>query len=203
MDMQPFPNRSATVVADEERPAGAEWDDRARWRALFAAIAAGRQEALGALYDLAGARLYGLALWRTGDADAAAEVVQETFVRLAERRAELAAVEDPRRWLLRAAHNLAVDAARRRGRRRRGEPLDDHPYLEAPDARPDDALDARRVSALLGRLSPKQREVVYLHHYAGMSHAEIGRALGVPTFTAASRHRLALAALRRLLGIER
>jgi hypothetical protein len=37
----------------------------------------------------------------------------------------------------------------------------------------------------LGQLSAKQREVVYLHDAAGMSHAEIGRCLGVPTFTAA------------------
>jgi len=38
--MQPFPKKSATAVADEERAAGAAWDDPARWRALFAAIAA-------------------------------------------------------------------------------------------------------------------------------------------------------------------
>ena len=31
-------------------------------------------------------------------------------------------------------------------------------------------------------------------------HAEIGRCLGIPTFTAASRYRLALHALRGLLG---
>jgi len=182
------------VAIDRSGP----WRDPRPWLALFAELAAGRPEALGRLYDLACKRLYGLALWRTGSREDAEEVVQEAFVRLATLRGRLGAVRDPRGWLLALTHRLAVDVTRRR-RRRRAEPIDDHPDLPAAPADPARGVDAGRAWALLARLSPKQREVVFLHHHEGMSHAEIGRCLGIPAFTAASRYRLGVAALRRLL----
>jgi RNA polymerase sigma-70 factor (ECF subfamily) len=187
--------------ADERAAAreAAPWESREPWVALFAELSAGRRDALGRLYDLAAGRLYGLALWRTGNPDDAAEVVQEVLVRVAEQRCRLDTVADPRRWLLSVAHRLAVDVTRRR-RRRVVEPIDAHRHLEAPARDHARAIDAGRAWALLRRLSPKQREAVYLHHFASMSFAEIGRAIGVPAFTAASRYRLGLAALRRLLG---
>ncbi|HNX49972.1 MAG TPA: RNA polymerase sigma factor [Thermoanaerobaculaceae bacterium] len=177
----------------------AAWENAEPWRALFAELAAGHREALGRLYDLASGRLYGLALWRTGCPEDAAEVVQEVFVRMAEERERLAAVRDPRWWLLSVAHRLAVDVTRRR-QRRPSEPIEDHPHLEAPASDRAREVDGQRAWELVAELSPKQREVIFLHHFEGMSHAEIGRSLGVPTFTAASRYRLGLAALRRLLG---
>jgi len=184
-------------TADAARSAGA-WAGREPWLAVFADVAAGRREALARLYDMAASRVFGLALWRTGSADDAAEVVQEVLVRVAEQRDRLSTVADPRWWLLAVTHRIAVDVVRRR-RRRVAEPLEEHPHLESPSDDPDRRIDAARARALLSRLSPKQREVLFLHHVAEMSFAEIGRTLGVPTFTAASRHRLGLAALRRLL----
>lgn len=186
---------SRSVEAATERAPSA-WDDPAPWREVFEGVAAGRREALARLYDLASKRMFGLALWRTGNTEDAGEVVQEAFVRVAEQRERLEEVRDPRWWLLAITHRIAVDLTRRR---RPTESVEDHPYLRAPAAEQGRVLDARRVSALVARLSPKQREVIYLHHYAGMSHSEIGRSLGIPTFTAASRYRLGLATLRRLL----
>jgi RNA polymerase sigma-70 factor (ECF subfamily) len=174
------------------------WDDPAPWRDLFEGVAAGQREALASLYDLASTRMFGLALWQTGNVEDAADVVQEAFIRLAQEREGLRAVRDPRWWLLKLTHRLAIDVTRR-VRTRSSEPIEAHPYLRAPDADQGEVLDARRVSALVAHLSPKQREVIYLHIFAGMSHAEIGRSLGIPTFTAASRYRLALASLRHLL----
>jgi RNA polymerase sigma-70 factor, ECF subfamily len=175
------------------------WDDASRWVELFRELAAGDPEKLGQLYDMASRRLYGLALWRTGSRELAADVVQEVFVRIAERRERLGGVRDPRWWLLSVTHRLAVDAVRR-ARYRYAEPLDEHADLAAEPVDDGRSVDARRAWTLLGKLSAKQREVVYLHDAAGMSHAEIGRCLGIPAFTAASRYRLALKALRGLLG---
>jgi RNA polymerase sigma-70 factor, ECF subfamily len=145
--------------------------------------------------------MFGLALWRTGSPEDAAEVVQDVFIRVAEEREGLSAVKDPRWWLLKLTHRVAIDAMRRK-QTRRTEPIEAHPYLRASDADQAAALDAQRISAEVARLSPKQREVVYLHVFAGMSHAEVGRSLGIPTFTVASRYRLALATLRRILVRE-
>ena len=60
-------------------------------------------------------------------------------------------------------------------------------------------VDAGRASALLAQLPPAQREVIYLHHYAGHTFSSVGKIVGVPTFTAASRYRLGLEKLRRLM----
>jgi RNA polymerase sigma-70 factor, ECF subfamily len=175
------------------------WADASRWLELFRELADGDAEALGPLYDMASRRLYGLARWRTGSRELAAEVVQEVFVRVAEHRERLGAVRDPRWWLLSVTHRLAIDAVRR-ALRHQAEPLDDQAELAAEPVDDGRSVDARRAWSLVRQLSAKQREAVYLHDAAGMSHAEIGRCLGVPSFTAASRYRLAVAALRNLLG---
>jgi RNA polymerase sigma factor (sigma-70 family) len=186
-----------TVVGEA---AQTSWDRPEPWLEAFRALTDGQTRALGTLYDLAAARLFGLALWRTGSREDASDVVQEAFVRVAEQRGELRHVRDPRWWLLALTHRIAVDVVRRR-QRRKAEPLEEHPYLEAPAGDHDRALDAARIGRLVGALSAPQREVVYLRHYAGMSFAEIGDSLGIPTFTAASRYRLALAALRKRLEV--
>jgi len=191
----------APGLAPAASAAGA-WSEPSRWLELFRELAAGRQDVLADLYDLASRRLYGVAYWRTGSRDLAADVVQEVFVRVAERRERLCSVRDPRWWLLSVTHRLAVDAVRRASRRE-AEPIEDHGELAAEPVDHGAALDARRVWALVARLSAKQREVVYLHDAAGLSHAEVGRCLGIPAFTAASRYRLAISALRELLGSKR
>ena len=102
----------------EEARTGA-WDDASGWVDLFRDLAAGDPERLGPLYDMASRRLYGLALWRTGSRELAADVVQEVFVRIAQCRDRLGEVRDPRWWLLSVTHRLAVDAVRRAGTRSR------------------------------------------------------------------------------------
>lgn len=157
-------------------------------------------DALADLYDRTSAELYALALWRTGSAADAADAVQEVFVRLAARPPEPRRIRDPRAYLLAMVRRAAIDLHRRR-KDALTEPLDDL-VLKDPGTDPAAAVDAGRASRLLGRLSPSQREAVYLRHFAGLTFAAIGRVTGVPTFTAASRYRLGMGRLRRLLGVE-
>ena len=170
----------------------------AQWRRLFLALACGSSEALERLYDLSAQRLYGLALWRTGSEDDARDVVQDVFVRLAEQGRRLSRVRDPRAWLLSVTHRAAVDVTRRRARRR-AVALDQAPLLVAEQAPAELAVDAERASRLLMRLPPAQRLAIFLHLFAGCTFTEVGRATGVPTFTAASRYRLGLGRLRRMM----
>jgi RNA polymerase sigma-70 factor (ECF subfamily) len=173
-----------------------------RLAVLFRAVAAGELDALDEIYTLVAGAIFGMALWRTGSVEDASDVVQDVFLRLASRRDRLTAVRNPRTWILSVACNAAADLARRR-RRRDAEPLDAVPFLAAP---PEDAarvLEARRASAFLGSLPPPQREAIYLKHFGGLTFAEIGEVARVPTFTAASRYRLGLARLRKLMEKER
>ncbi len=167
--------------------------------AAFAALAAGDLDAIETVYDACAPDLFGLALWRTGSREDAADVVQEVFVRLAAGLSGLGRVRKPRAYLLAMGHSAAVDILRRR-----------KITVEADDAvlepvRPDPvtAADAARASRLVLGLPAAQREAVYLRHFAGLSFAEIGDVTGVPTFTAASRYRLGIGRLRKLMGVVR
>ncbi|MFI5119017.1 MAG: RNA polymerase sigma factor [Thermoanaerobaculia bacterium] len=171
-------------------------------RAPFDALAGGDATALETIWDLSSRRLYGLALWRTGCEEDARDVVQDVFLRLVSRRSHLTGVEAPHIWLLAVAHNAAVDAVRRRARRRT-EPLESAAHVAATGLEPDQAAAASLTSRALAQLPPPQREAVLLHHVAGCSFREIAAITGVPAFTAASRCRLGLARLRRLMGGSR
>lgn len=172
--------------------------EKERLRGLFAELGEGRAAALGPLYDACADDLYGLALWRSGSEADAADVVQEVFVRLASLGPRLNSIEDPRAYLLRMTHRAAVDVHRKRTRRREDDL--DTCVLLASDRSPELDVDAAGLSRRLAELPPKQREAIYLRHFAGCSFAEIGRATGAPTFTAASRYRSGMRRLRRAMG---
>jgi RNA polymerase sigma-70 factor, ECF subfamily len=189
-----LPPVEAAVASEPD--AGRDADPLA---AAFAALAGGDLDALEAVYDACAADMFGLALWRTGSRDDAADVVQEVCLRLAGAPPQLRRVHNPRAYVLAMAHSAAVDVLRRRKR-----------TVEADDAvlepvRPDPvaASDAARASRLVSGLPAAQREAVYLRHFAGLSFAEIGDVTGVPTFTAASRYRLGIGRLRKWMGVGR
>jgi RNA polymerase sigma-70 factor (ECF subfamily) len=169
--------------------------------ALFGMLAEGHAAALEPIYEALADDIHGLALWRTGSTADAADVLQEVFVRLAGAGPRLRRVRDPRAYVLRMAHRAAVDVHRRR-KRRAESPIEEVPYVGASAANTERNLDASRVARLLDKLPAEQREVIYLRTFAGCSFAEAARATGVPTFTAASRYRLGLERLRRLLGVK-
>jgi RNA polymerase sigma-70 factor (ECF subfamily) len=74
------------------------------------------------------------------------------------------------------------------------------PFLAAAESDRARAIDAARASSLLAQLPPAQRDVIFLRHFADCTFAVIGDITGVPTFTAASRYRLGIERLRRLMG---
>jgi RNA polymerase sigma-70 factor (ECF subfamily) len=171
-------------------------------RVAFDDLAEGNVDALEAIWDLAGGRLYAIALWRTGNEADARDVVQDVFVRLASRRHDLKSVSAPHLWLLTVAHRAAVDLTRRRAVRA-AEPLGSVELVAGPGSDPHQAAEAARLSEALTRLPAPQREAVSLRHLAGHSFREIAAITGVPTFTVASRCRLGLARLRKLLERSR
>lgn len=175
--------------------------ERQRLLDLFGVLAAGDLSAMESLYDTCASDLYGLALWRTGSSADAWDVVHDVFVRLAQLGETLSKVRRPRGYLLTMTHRLTVDLGRAR-QRRPTTPLEECRFLESNDASPEASLDAERAGRLLAVLSGRQREVLYLRHYAGLTFAGIGRVTGVSTFTAASRYRLGIRRLRRLMGVS-
>ena len=198
--MDPIPAATRGLESLRHGPdVKAESPETGRLARLFVRIGAGDFAALGDVYDGWAAQIYALALWRTGDAADAADVVQEVFVRLVTTRADLGSVRDPRRYLMAMAHRAAADRGRQRRRVRTGA---ESRLLEAPPSDPDRAVDARRASRLMHLLPPPQREAILLHHFAEMSFREMARVTGVPIFTAASRYRLGMRKLRKWMRGE-
>lgn len=98
--------------------------------------------------------------------DVAADALSRTYVRWEQVR--LLPHRDA--WVLRVAHNLALNVVRRHPvvpRRTEAPPLDDEVARHLA------------LTAALATLPPRQRQVVVLRHFAGMSEPEIGRWLGV------------------------
>ncbi len=129
------------------------------------------------------------------------DLLQDLFIKLARRPELFDGVRDERAFLLRLAHNLAIDAIRRRGTRERTqeELAADPPRLFDPAADPDQAAFRNALAAALGELPPDQRAVVHLKLWEGMTFDAIAETLGIPLNTAASRYRYGLDKLRERL----
>jgi RNA polymerase sigma-70 factor (ECF subfamily) len=129
------------------------------------------------------------------------DLLQELFVKLAQRPDLLDGVRDGRAFLLRLAHNLAIDLIRRRGTREKnyeqlaGEPLP----LFAPAPEPDEGAFRGALAAALGEIPAEQRAVVHLKLWEGLTFEQIAELLGIPLNTAASRYRYGLDKLRERL----
>jgi len=176
---------------------------------LLAGLAAGRLEALDALYERYKSMAFGIARRITADDVLAEDVVQDAFLgawRGADRYVEGRGTV--RTWLLSIVHHRAIDAVRRR--RPSGElPAEDEgrvtpQVLTMPDVWGEVAerLDRETVAAGLATLPAAQREALELAYWGGLSQSDIADRLGVPLGTVKSRIRLALVALRRELGPE-
>jgi|WetSurMetagenome_2_1015567.scaffolds.fasta_scaffold84291_2 RNA polymerase sigma-70 factor, ECF subfamily len=169
-----------------------------RDRELLERLAAGEQEALADMYDLHADALFGHALALTRNRADAEDLVQATFVKLAALGAESLAIRHVGRFLHHVLRSAAIDQMRRRAVRddfaARPEPV----YLPAGGLAPDVGL---ALDEALAQLPFAQREAVVLHLVEGLSFREVGRATGVTTFTAASRYRLAIIRLRRVLRV--
>ena len=151
---------------------------------------------LAEAYERYAARLYGYLRAVVRDPQAAEDILQEVFCKLAARGAFFA-VAEPERYLFRAAHNEARRWLRNSGR----EPTDaqDVESLAAPRAEPPDEGEGEAVKRALSQLPPEQAEVVHLKVYEGLTFERIGELLGCSVNTAASRYRYACERLRRIL----
>jgi len=129
------------------------------------------------------------------------DVLQGIFVKLARQPDLLDAARDKRAFLLRMAHNAAIDLMRRCGAR---EKLHERLSAEqistfAPTSDPDEAAFRQELAAALGELPSDQRAVVHLKLWEGLTFEQIAATLDIPLNTAASRYRYGLDKLRARL----
>ena len=150
------------------------------------------------LYDEHAQALFAFLLNFTRDEDDTRDMLQEVFVKLARQPDLLRAAREERAFLIRLAHNAAIDLMRRRSTRAKNHERfgaeETSPFAATSD--PDETAFREELSAALGELPPDQRAVVHLKLWDGLTFEQIADTLEIPLNTAASRYRYALDKLR-------
>jgi RNA polymerase sigma-70 factor (ECF subfamily) len=172
---------------------------------LIISLQAGSLEALGTLYDRHRGLVFRTAIAITGDSEAAADLLQDVFLRLH----RFAGHIDPSRplepWLYRMTTNLSYTWVKRRQRWLR--PLEDvadwlagaRKDTPAYLAEMDDSW--RQVQQAVSSLPLAHRGVVVLYYVNDLSLQEIADILDIPVGTVKSRLHYGREALKHCLGL--
>lgn len=165
----------------------------------------GDREAFRALYEAHKDRVYSIAFhFFHADADAAAEVTQQVFLKLMREVTRFRGDAAFTTWLYRLVVNACVDRSRGRRHDAAGQDPAVLETLPASAASHEELFDRRQVAASVQRaissLPAKLRAAILLRYFEDLSYADIATALNCSIGTVASRlsrgHRL----LARKLG---
>jgi RNA polymerase sigma-70 factor (ECF subfamily) len=147
--------------------------------------------------------LYRFAMSMTRDADAAADLVQETFCIWAEKGGQLRERSKAKTWLFTTLHREFLNR-RRRAMRYPEEPLEEE-IVEAASGGEADAqrqMDGQRALELLAALDETYRAPLALFYLQQHSYKEIAAILEVPIGTVMSRLARGKELLRRKMTAE-
>jgi RNA polymerase sigma-70 factor (ECF subfamily) len=176
-------------------------DSELRLASLIGPCRAGDELAWEAFVRRFQGRIFGLACVYVDDRDEAADLAQEIFIRLYERRARWPPDDEFLPWMFEVARNRAVDFLRRRKARRPPVSVPADGSLIVADRRGDPEARAigrsrlERLRAALRRLSAVSRQILLLRDVQGFSIEETAAMLGVPAGTVKSRSARARAEL--------
>jgi len=153
---------------------------------------------LARVYDDHAQALFAFLLNFTRNETGTKDLLQELFVKLAKQPGLLEGVRDERAYLIRLAHNLAIDLMRRRATREKNyeQLAAESAPIFAPAVEPDEQAFRQALAEALGELPVEQRAVVHLKLWEGLTFEQIAETLDIPPNTAASRYRYALDKLR-------
>lgn len=166
-------------------------------------LRAGEKAALSELYDRYAPLMYGIALRILREAAAAEETVQDAWVQVWKRHDTF----DPSRgsvgaWLTTVVRTRAIDRWRRESTRRRvTEQAEPESVIRPSDPAAEVAASeaAQRVRAALATLEERQRHVLEVAYFEGLSQSEIAQRLGTPLGTVKYWTRQGLLKLKDLL----
>lgn len=153
---------------------------------------------------------YLLALQLLGNPEDARDASQNALMSFFSRLDRLEPGRPVRPWLLTIVRNASLDLMRRRTVRR-SDSLDERREefgAEVIDRHADPEADSRRSElrrdlwCALGRLKPKEREILVLRDYQDLTYAEIANVLSIPVGTVMSRLHRARRSLRSQLEAD-
>ena len=110
----------------------------------------------------------------TGDGAAADDLLQKSFFRFLRANPAVASEEHMRRWIFKAATNLALDHFRETKRERARREVE----MPVANVEPRELL-RHDMMKVFGELKPRERALLWLAHVEEADHEDIGDALGV------------------------
>ena len=173
---------------------------------LILEIQGGSLDALGVIYDRHRRLVYRTALAICNDPEAAADLLQDVFLRLH----RFADRVDPKRplepWLYRVTANQAYTWVKRH--HRWTQPLEEiaewlsSGVKNSPQYIAEQDDESKRIQAAIAKLSLSQRVVVVMYYINDLSLHEIAEILEIPEGTVKSRLHYGRNALKNHLGVD-
>jgi RNA polymerase sigma-70 factor (ECF subfamily) len=160
-------------------------------------------EAFGLLYEQHFDRIYRYLAFKTGDRTEAEDLTQQVFFKAWDAIGSYKPKGLPfSSWLFRIAHNQLVDYLRKRSRKEL--PLDEAeaPPSADPLSLVEHKMRLEELADACRHLTEPQQEVISLRFAAGLSTAEVAKAMNKSEAAVKSIQHSALVALRRILSPE-
>lgn len=155
-------------------------------RELFNQLSLGDAEAFTTIFHYYSRRLYPWLLKKTKDAEAAEEIMQDSFLKIWVNRERLAGMENPEGYIYKIAANVTLDHFRKLevehkvlNRYRTGN-------VNSVDASAQGIIDMRETQKVIDQAVyrlPQQRKLIYTMRQHGMSYDEIAAQLGLSVNT--------------------
>jgi len=166
-----------------------------------------REAAFARLFDEFSAPIFNYVLRMVSDADRAADITQDTFIKAYKKLDTVTDAAATRSWLYRIATNTAIDDMRRR---RMVTPMrDDEPtFANRPDPRPGPEAEVmagtldERVQRALMTLRPNHRQCLLLSDLEDMSAMQIGEVMDLSYAAVRTLLCRARGEMRRALAAE-
>ena len=171
----------------------------------------GNEEALSSLFERHKSRIFTTVFFIVKDKYIAEDILQEVFIKtinvIKENRYNEQGKFLP--WILRVAHNMAIDNFRKEKRNPKITLADGSDifnclkFSESSEDNEELSKDSKKyLKKMMLKLPDKQREVLVMRLYMKMSFQEIAKETNVSINTALGRMRYALLALRKKIKFE-
>lgn len=156
---------------------------------LLEAVACGERRALVEVYEMVETSVRAFALSRLGDADAAADVLQDVMLAVWRQASTFRGGSRPRTWILGIAHHKITDRLRHKGRWRMETPDPQASDPAAPTPLESAQGEERRdtVRRALRELSEPHQAIIHLAFYEDLAYSEIATLLEIAEGTVKTR----------------
>ncbi|MDE7438892.1 MAG: sigma-70 family RNA polymerase sigma factor [Clostridia bacterium] len=164
---------------------------------LILAVAHGHADCLDGIYNVAGGRMYAVALSIVGK-DNAEDVLHDSFIKIARFARSYGRGMNPFGWVLKIVRNTALDFLRARSNRAEVS-TEEFFSLTSLDYSPEKRENAIMLEQALSRLEPDERKIIYYTYYLDMTVRDIAAELNLSKSAVQRTKERAEAKLKTLL----